>query len=112
MAEQSPNVVDEPKTYSGRPGVFENPAGATQIKVEELMADRYTKLDRRNVVIHNFTTTAEESFLHNLGRKPLGYIKINQSGAGSITGDKTKWTTQRIYLTSSVAPNQVTLLML
>lgn len=68
------------------------------------------KIDVRNTVDYTFRGTSEESFDHKLGRTPQGYSIGNQTKPAHITGDKTKWTSRKIVLSSSMAGNEVTFL--
>ncbi len=66
------------------------------------------KPDTRNSVTYTFVGTGEESFLHALTYIPTGAIIESQNKAATISYNKTKWTNRRVYMTSSVAANQVT----
>jgi len=56
--------------------------------------------------------TAQQEITHNLGTVPQGYIVLNQSttepiqgrpDASEVTGQSDDWTTEKMYLVSSVA---------
>jgi hypothetical protein len=72
----------------------------------------HNKVDARSIVDYEFAGTSAESFEHNLGRTPKGYIILNQSQAAVISGIISSWTSKKITLTSSVGSNRVRFLFL
>jgi hypothetical protein len=79
-----------------------NQVDSPKIDRDQLLEDVNTKVDFRNMVTHKFTTTAEESFNHNLGRVPNGSHIAGQDKASNIFVNISKSTKQKLYATSSV----------
>lgn len=79
--------------------------------IDILQRDIPNKIDSRFLVEHTFTTTSEESFEHNLNKIPNGFIVVSQSKHATIIGDKSKWTSRKIFLTSSASDNIVSIVI-
>ena len=85
--------------------------GTDQVKIQSLQTAIGAKVDTNNSLEHTFTGTTEESFEHRFGRVPMGAFVVSQSQHGTIKMDKTKWTVKRLFMTSSVANNAVTFIL-
>jgi len=73
------------------------------VEIEESKRLLRSKIDRRNVVTHTFTTTGLEEIIHGLGRLPIAAAVVYQSAAANISGDETRWTKEKIFMRSSVS---------
>jgi len=85
----------------------------THVEIEKINEALRNKIDSRRIITHNFTTTSEEAIEHNLNLVPTSVFAGVGTGAAIISKGATAWTKKRIYLISSVQPNnEVPLLVL
>lgn len=79
-------------------------------RVDDGKVDRETmdylinnKIDSRNIVDYTFSGTSPETFEHPLKIIPNGFLVLNKTVNGSITGDRTTWTNRKVTLTAQAA---------
>jgi hypothetical protein len=82
----------------------------TRTDIQELQRGNTAKVDARNTVTHTFTTTANETFRHGLGRKPKGATVIMRDKQSNIYAVDS--TNIDITMISSVADTTATILLI